>query len=224
MLKVMTRKRQIALSITAVIATGGLFFSIVYLSFNPQPVNVDSIISYWRSQDRVEHEFISLSEIPLNCQHAFIAIEDKNFYAHMGIDLNGMIRGFRGALTGEELGGSTIPQQLIKNYQAQIFNRTFIQKLTESIYAVRLNSYYSKDYILETYLNVIYLGDYTYGLEAAAQHYYDKSAKDLSLEECAYLAAMTQSPEVYKPTIDGELGKERQQWVVKLMKEQGYIN
>lgn len=220
----MYRNRKLFIAIGVILGFLLAAFSLLYFSFNPQAVNVGNIISHWREQGQVKHEFVPLNQIPTICQKAFIAIEDKNFYAHMGIDLTGMVRGIKGAFTGEDLGGSTIPQQLIKNYQAQIFNRTFAQKLIESIYAVRLNSYYSKDYILETYLNVIYLGDYSYGIEAASLHYFEKHVEDLSVEECAYLAAMTQSPETYKPSADFEAGKQRQQVVLSLMKEQGYIN
>jgi penicillin-binding protein 1A len=224
MLSSMSTNRKILLSSFTIIGFLVAAFALLYISFDPQPVNVDNIINHWKLQDRVDHEFVSLSEIPLFCQQAFIAIEDKNYYSHIGIDAAGMWRGVRGALTGEDLGGSTIPQQLIKNYTAQIYNRSLSQKITESIFAVRLDFYYSKEYILETYLNVIYLGDFNYGISAAAQDYFSKQVSELSVEECAYLAAITQRPEVYKPSTNLEAGQARQQLVLKLMKEQGYIN
>lgn len=220
----MTRKRRATLLITVIIGIGITIFSILYIAFNPQAVNVERIITYWKKQTQVEHSFVPISQIPPYCQQAFIAIEDKNFYAHIGIDLAGMIRGISGVFTGEDLGGSTIPQQLIKNYEGQIFNRSLVEKVTETIYAIRLNFYYPKEYILETYLNVIYLGDYNYGIEAAAHHYFDKHVEDLNVEECAYLAALPQAPEVYKPSADYEAGKARQQLVLRLMREQGYIS
>lgn len=224
MLSSMSTYRKILLSSFTIIGFLIAAFSLLYISFDPQGVNVDNIINHWRSQDKVNHEFIPGSEIPLFCKQAFIAIEDKNYYSHIGVDASGLWRGFRGAITGEELGGSTIPQQLVKNYQAQIFNRTLGQKFVETIFAVRLNSYFPKDYILETYLNVIYLGNYNYGIAAAARDYFNKSVQNLSVEECAYLAGMTQSPEVYKPSSSNEAGLARQQLVLKLMKNQGYLN
>ena len=160
---------------------------------------------------------------------AFIALEDKRFEKHGGVDWVRTVGGV--AASKFKQGGSTITQQLIKNLTGEN-GRTINRKYNEILSALNLEKYYDKPTILEAYLNTIYLGEGCYGVKTAAEKYFGKDVKDLNLAECACLASITQSPGVYDPlyhpvTYKGEKQtmslKERQEMCLRMMLEQGMI-
>ena len=143
---------------------------------------------------------VTLDKIPANLQNAFIAVEDNRFYEHNGIDPRGIFRAIYSNLTSGEVaeGGSTITQQLAKNaFLSQ--DRTFKRKIQEFFIALRLERQYTKEEILEMYLNQIYFGRGAYGVQAAAQTYFGKDVSQLDLSECAMLAGIPRSPNYYSP-------------------------
>lgn len=169
---------------------------------------------------------VKLDEIPKHVKDATIAIEDKDFYKHGGFSLTGITRAFLDTLTSRSIagGGSTLTQQLVKNALLS-GERTVTRKAKEFILAVQVERAYSKDEILEMYLNEIPYGGTAYGIEAAANLYFGKSAKDLNLAEAAYLAGLPQRPSVYSNYGSSpELGVERKKEVLRRMVEDGYID
>lgn len=164
--------------------------------------------------------------------HAFVAIEDERFYEHNGIDLQGIMRaGIKGITNGFNFteGGSTLTQQLIKNnvFPNFVNEETFFdrieRKLQEQYLALQIEKEMSKEEILEAYMNTINLGQGCLGVETAAQRYFNKSAADLSLSECAVIAAIAQTP-AYDPATYPEINAKRRQTVLGNMLDQGYIN
>lgn len=168
---------------------------------------------------------IAFSVIPDYVKKGTIAIEDKNFYHHHGLDSAGIIRAAFNTLTGKRLeGGSTLTQQLVKNSLLADPSRTITRKIKEAILALATEFTYTKDQILELYLNSAPYGGTVYGIEAAAQTYFGKSAKDLDLSESALLVGLPQSPTRYSPFgAKPELAVNRQQEVLRRMQEEGYI-
>lgn len=171
---------------------------------------------------------ISLSEMPPYCINAVIATEDENYWSHAGVDPVGIARAAWINLTGGEIiaGGSTITQQtarLLLLDPQQRAERTPRRKLREMVLAVRLQNQYSKDTVLELYLNQVYFGNLAYGIEGAAQAYFHKSAGDLSLAECAMLAGIIQNAVLHDPLTNLEGALERQSVALKLMVESGYL-
>lgn len=168
---------------------------------------------------------IKLENVPDVVKKATIAIEDKDFYKHQGFSLIGIIRSFVDSALSRRIegGGSTLTQQLVKN--ALLTNeRSLTRKLKEFILAVQVERVYSKDQILEMYLNEIPYGGTAYGIEAAANLYFGKSAKDLDLAESSLLAGLPQRPSIYSPYGPRpELAKTRQAEVLRRMREDGYI-
>lgn len=169
---------------------------------------------------------IMSKDIPNFVKQATIAIEDKNFYKHHGLDTVAIIRAAFNTLTGKRLeGGSTITQQLVKNSLLSDPSRTLTRKIKEAILALATEVYYDKDQILELYLNHAPYGGTVYGIETAAQTYFGKSAKDLDLAESALLAGLPQSPTRYSPFgAKPELSINRQHEVLRRMLEDGYIS
>jgi len=174
--------------------------------------------------DEKNQIFIPLSSVPKYMQKATIAIEDRNFYEHGAIDIKGMARAVVSIVFKKQLqGGSTLTQQLVKN-SLLTQERTIPRKIKEIILAFATEFIYSKNQILEMYLNQSPYGGTAWGIEAAAQRYFGKKAKDLNLEESALLAALPQSPTLYSPFGSRpELAKQRQIEVLKAMEEEGFI-
>lgn len=170
-------------------------------------------------------EPISIDKIPLILQQAIIAVEDKRYYDHTGVDAFGILRAaFRNVKKGGAAeGGSTITQQLAKN----VFlsgDKTLSRKLTEAAYAIKIESSYDKDKILEMYLNQIYFGEGQWGIQRAAKRYFGKAPIDLSLAESAMLAALPKAPSRYSPYRNKELALERRNLVLGLMRDEAYIS
>ncbi len=168
---------------------------------------------------------LNLNEIPEQVKQATIAIEDKDVYKHSGFDIMGMIRGLSRQFTrGRAQGGSTLTQQLVKNALLTP-ERTVRRKLREFVLAALVEMRYSKNTILETYLNQIPYGSTAYGIGSASELYFGKNAKDLDLAEAALLAGLTAAPTRYSPYgSHPQLAKERQEQVLRRMVEDGYIS
>ena len=176
--------------------------------------------------------YATIDEIPLHLQHAFVAIEDERFYEHNGIDLKGIIRaGIVGITSGHfSEGASTITQQLLKNNvftswtSESSMTDKFKRKLQEQYLAVQLEKKVSKDWILENYLNTINLGQNTLGVQAASRRYFNKNAADLTLSECAVIAAITQNPSRLNPISNPDKNAERREKVLTNMLKHEYIS
>jgi 1A family penicillin-binding protein len=166
----------------------------------------------------------NLVDIPLYLRQATISIEDKNFYSHPGFDILGILRGFsRIFTTGRAEGGSTLTQQLVKN-ALLTDDRTLPRKIKEFVLALEIEKKYTKDQILQMYLNEVPYGGTAWGVGAAAQTYFGKDVKDLNLVECAILAGMPQSPSTYSPySSTPKAYVQRTKDVLRRMKEDGYI-
>jgi len=173
----------------------------------------------------VKIQSVSLDQIPIHMRQAIVAVEDKRYFDHTGVDVIGIIRAaFRNAKEGGAAqGGSTITQQLAKN----VFltgEKTFTRKLTEAAYALKIESSYDKDQILEMYLNQIYFGEGQWGIQRAAKRYFGKDTKDLTLAEGALLAALPKAPSRYSPLKNKELALERRNLVLSLMRDEEFIS
>ncbi|MBO6215426.1 MAG: transglycosylase domain-containing protein, partial [Lachnospiraceae bacterium] len=178
-------------------------------------------------------EYVELAKIPLDLQHAFVAIEDARFYDHNGIDVRGIIRAVGvGIQNGFEFsqGASTITQQLLKNNYFTTWTSentrmdSIRRKIQEQYLAVQLEKITTKDEILENYLNTINLGQNTLGVQAAAERYFNKSVSELNLSESATIAAITQNPTKYNPITNPEDNADRRSKVLRDMLSQGYID
>lgn len=177
-------------------------------------------------------KYVTIDEIPEDLQHAFVAIEDARFYDHSGIDIKAIVRaGIRGITSGTfDQGGSTITQQLLKNTvlaETWASESSFIdkvqRKIQEQYLAIRLEEIHDKDWILENYLNAINLGQNTLGVSVASERYFGKNVSDLTLSECAVLAAITQNPSRFNPISNPEKNAERRDKVLSDMLEQEFI-
>ncbi|WP_317993250.1 penicillin-binding protein 1A [Bartonella gliris] len=171
--------------------------------------------------------YLPIQSIPKLLKEAFISAEDKNFYRHFGLDPEGLsralINNIRNIGSGKRPeGASTITQQVAKNFLLSS-DATLERKLKEAILAMRIEKTYSKDHILELYLNEIYLGHGTYGIAAASLTYFNKSVNDLTLEQCAYLAALPKGPANYDPFKNTQRAINRRNWVIDRMVANGYV-
>lgn len=172
---------------------------------------------------------IALTDIPVDLKNAYVAIEDERFYSHNGVDIKrtgGAILSYITHRGSSSYGGSTITQQLVKNLTGDTTD-SIARKIKEWWKAWLLETCFSKDEILEMYLNIIYVGPNMYGIETASQYYFNKSSKDLSLEECAFLAGINNSPNSYNPfgeKDNSEKIRKRTKTVLSKMLELNYIN
>lgn len=174
--------------------------------------------------------YVPLKSIPKRVSEAFVSAEDKNFYSNNGIDLYGIARAARQnfqVLMGKSgshsiAGGSTITQQVVKNFLLTP-EKSITRKAKEAILAFRITQVYTKDRILELYLNEIYLGKGSYGVAAAALNYFNKPLDQLTIEETAFLAAMPQAPGRSDPLLHYDRAKDRRDYVINRMMEDGYI-
>ncbi|TGD13167.1 penicillin-binding protein [Brevibacterium sp. S111] len=177
-------------------------------------------IGQYKVEDRKSVEFDEISE-PM--QKAAIAAEDTSFYENRGISIKGLSRAVVGVATNKYAGGgSTITQQYVKNFYLTN-EHSFDRKIKEMFISLKIDQQQSKDEILTNYLNTIYLGRRSYGVEVAAQNYFDKSAKDLDVSESALLAAMIQRPGAADPSDNPEAYEDRFDYVVKSMVDEGFI-
>jgi penicillin-binding protein 1A len=167
--------------------------------------------------------YLPIQAIPDRIKAAFLSAEDKNFYSHPGIDIQGIARAaLRYATGGPMQGGSTITQQVAKNFLLTN-EQTIDRKIKEAILSFRIEQAYPKDRILELYLNEIYFGLGAYGVAGAALTYFDKSVNELTVAEAAYLAALPKGPSNYHPFKHTKRAIERRNWVIDQMVENGYV-
>lgn len=184
--------------------------------------NGNLLYEFYAGQNRT---IVSLNTLPDYLKEATIAIEDQNFYSHPGFDIRGISRAIVANITNDTLqGGSTITQQLIKS-AILTPETTLTRKLKEAVLAVLAEREYTKDEILELYFNYIPYGGTAWGVEAAAQTYFGKSASEVTLSEAAFLAGLPKAPSVYSPYINSKAAWKKRQWeVLQAMVRDGYIN
>ncbi len=185
-----------------------------------------SLIAEYARERRI---FVPINTVPKRIIHAYLSAEDKRFYSHGGIDVQGIARAVYKLVEAKVKGidrraegASTITQQVAKNFLLTS-DRNIDRKIKEAILAIRIERTFSKDKILELYLNEIYLGIGSYGVAAASLNYFNKELKDLTIEEAAYLAALPKAPNNYHPFRHTERAKERRDWIIGQMYENGYI-
>ena len=171
--------------------------------------------------------FVPIEVVPKQLINAFLAAEDKNFYQHPGVDWMSVLRAvatnvMRIGQNHRPVGGSTITQQVAKNFLLTS-ERSIGRKMKEAILAFRIDKTYSKDRVLELYLNQINLGAGSYGVAAAALNYFNKSLDELSVAECAYLAALPKAPNNYHPVRNHDEALARRNWVIDRMAEEHFI-
>ena len=172
--------------------------------------------------------FVPVSSIPQSTINAFLSAEDKNFYGHPGIDIFGVIRAIftniRNYGKGRRpVGASTITQQVAQNFLLTK-EVSFVRKIREAIIAFRMERVFTKDEILELYLNQIYLGQGSYGIAEAANNYFGKSLDELKTEEAAFLAALPKAPNNYNPFRHYKSAITRRNYVIGRMVEDGHIS
>ena len=170
--------------------------------------------------------YISINDVPEYYTNAIIAVEDHRFKEHGAIDIISIGRAIVSNIQAKEFneGGSTITQQVAKNLYFISEDDVVSRKIAEIFVAIDLEKNYSKDDILEFYINTIYFGEGYYGIREASNGYYKKEPKDLNLYEATILAGVPNAPSVYAPTINPDLAKSRQGKVIRSMVEYGYLS
>ncbi len=238
---------KIFATILLILITTGLLFTCIFayyvktnlsqnldISLETMKVNLASTILYTDGNGQ-SHElaqlhgkenrvWVEFGNLPINMQHAAVAIEDKRFYEHKGVDWYRTVGAFSNMFLSmrNDFGGSTLTQQLIKNL-TQEDDITVQRKLLEIFRALEFEQMYTKEEIMEWYLNVIYLGESCNGVGTAARTYFDKDVWDLSLAECASIIGITNNPSKYDPYISRNNNKERAKLILSEMYDQGYI-
>ncbi|NEQ30679.1 MAG: hypothetical protein F6K04_06705 [Leptolyngbya sp. SIO4C5] len=174
--------------------------------------------------DEANREVVDLNDISPDLKRAVLAIEDSYFYTHKGINPSSVARALLANMQAGATveGGSTITMQLVKNLFLSP-DRTVSRKLAEAVLALRLEQIFDKNQILEMYLNQVYWGHNTYGVETAAQSYFNKSATELTLAESAMMAGLIQAPEEFSPFVDYQEAKRRQALVLSRMRQLQWI-
>ena len=219
------------LTIFAAIVLNAVFSSTKNVVFDKNKlISASSIVQFYDNNNNLiedetfKNKVVSINELPPYVLQAFISIEDKNFYKHSGLNYKRMVKSlinnFKAGYLKE--GASTISQQLIKNTHLSS-EKTINRKIKEIVLTKKLENTFSKDDILETYLNVIYFGNNSYGLEDASFTYFNKPSKDLKLEEAALLASMIKAPNKYSPINNPKLSLNRRNLVLKEMFKDGHI-
>lgn len=227
-------------SLVAVFCGLLLSFSGAYLYLSPALPSVESLrriqlqipLRIYSSDNKLIAEFgemrrspIRFADIPPEFIQALLSAEDDNFANHYGVDLSSLMRAATQLLKSGHIqsGGSTITMQVAKNFFLTS-ERSFSRKLTEILLALQIERELSKDEILELYVNKIYLGNRAYGIEAAAQVYYGKSIRDVSLAQMAMIAGLPKAPSRYNPLVNPVRSKERRDWILGRMYKLGKID
>jgi len=235
-------KMIIAVIITIAIIAGSFAIYIVK-TVKPYPIDLDNvkteltgtatltsqestqaILDLRNNKNRI---WVDLSDVPKNLTNAIISTEDKSFYLNNGVDFSRTFKAVVNAVLQYDDsigGGSTITQQVIKNIEGNINNRTYEIKLKEIVTAPYVAHQYSKDQIIETYINIITFGNGCYGVQAASRYYFGKNINELNLAQCATLACVLPSPnQLYDPYKNPENVHERRDFVLENMLNQGMI-
>ena len=225
----------LAASLAAAVVVGDLVWQAyrelpVLASLEPQPSESTSL--YDASGELItqlhgpEHRvLVSLEQVPEHVVNAFIAIEDHRFFSHMGVDFRGILRAAYVNLMGGTIieGASTITQQLARNAWLTM-ERTYVRKLHEAFLALQLERFYTKEEILEMYLNQIFFGHKAYGIQAASQVYFAKDVGELTVAEGALLAAVARGPQRYSPYMNPDAAKARRNLVLWAMAGHGFLD
>ncbi len=226
---------SLALILTVLLTATGVFgffmLSVAGMGDMPEITTPLTSTFYYRDGQVLATRFeqnrfeLSLEEMPVEVVQAVIAVEDRRFYRHFGIDLQGLLRALVRNVQERRVveGGSTITQQLARNLFLT-HDRTATRKLQEALLTIQLESKFTKEEILEKYLNTIYFGHAAYGVEAASRTYFDKPASDLSLAEAALLAGIPRGPAYYSPWLNFDAAKKRQALVLLTMVDAGFIS
>ncbi len=227
------KKLTVILFVLTFIFSSSTLVLILYLQAQPLPKTTITQTSFIYSNngeviddlhDGESREYVSLNIVPEHLVNATIAIEDRKFYQHMGIDIirigGAAIQNLK--YQAKVQGASTITQQLARGLYLSL-EKTWERKIKEAIFALQIELQYSKDDILEMYLNQTYYGHGAYGVQLAAKTFYDKDIAELSLAEASMLAGVPKGPTYYSPLVDFEKAKARQWQVLLAMTEEGYI-
>ncbi|MGZ6251132.1 MAG: transglycosylase domain-containing protein [Candidatus Chromulinivorax sp.] len=215
--------------------TGAIFFMLankcidfsVLENYSPGKPSIvlDDTGKEWARFALDKRKFVSLDQMSVNIKHAFLATEDRMFYEHYGLSIRGIVRSLLVNLSrGKKVqGASTITQQLVRLlfFDAK---KTFKRKIKEQLFALLVEFQFTKDQILETYLNHVYFGHGIYGVQAAAQRFWNKDAQDLSLDEAAVLAGLVRAPTYYSPINSPQNAQKRRNVVLRLMCNHGFID
>ncbi len=222
----------------AAILIAGLFIYVAFLL--PLPGSLTSPIDYPTTKiydrngellyevlnpDHGRKTYLTLDQIPQSFIDATLASEDAAFFQHHGVDISAIARAAFFNVLEQRItsGASTITQQLVRNLLGLNRERTLSEKLKEAAYAIRLNFHFSKDQVLEKYLNTVYYGSMSYGAQAAALNYFDRNLYDLDLAHHSFLAGLPQAPTRYNPYQNFKAAKKRQRYVLDQMINQGFI-
>lgn len=195
-----------------------IFSSLVWWRTNPVDTTMFMRWTYLSDFKPIQHQWRDYDEISDNFKHAIVAAEDAKFVDHHGFDWDGIEFALQRNLNKDKVvaGGSTISQQLAKNLF--FYNRrSFIRKGQETIATIMMERMWTKQRILETYMNSVEFGDHIYGIEAAAQHYYGRSAQSLSREQAAFLAAILPNPKYYQDHREDRKLNYRKSLILKYM-------
>jgi penicillin-binding protein 1A len=221
------------LALIALIIVGSFLYFVarlpdpILLALDDRPPNLTILASDGTvlAERGLRRGYVRLDRLPPYLPQAVIATEDRRFYNHLGVDPVGLVRaGMRNLIAGSVVqGGSTITQQLAKNLFLSP-DRTMARKLEEAMYAIWLERRFTKDEILELYLNRVYFGGGTYGVEAAARRYFGRSARSVTLTQAALLAGLLKAPSRYAPTRSVELATTRVDVVLNNMVEAGFLS
>ena len=217
-------KRLLLLILVIVIIVGSVVF---FNGYKLYKTTLDSLsLSNKISEIKNEDSYVSINEVPKDYINAIIAVEDHRFREHGAIDVIALLRATISNIQAKEFneGGSTITQQVAKNLYFISEDDVVSRKIAEALVAFDLEKDYSKDDILEFYMNTIYFGEGYYGIKEASNGYYKKEPKDMTLAESTMLAGVPNAPSVYAPTINPDLAKSRQGKVLRSMVEYGYIS
>lgn len=217
-------KRLLLFILIIIIIVGSVIFLNGYKLYKTTLSNLS--LSDKISEIKDEDSYVSIKDVPKNYVNAIIAVEDHRFREHGAIDVIALLRATVSNIQAKEFneGGSTITQQVAKNLYFINENDVVSRKIAEALVAFDLEKDYSKDDILEFYMNTIYFGEGYYGIKEASNGYYKKDPKDMNLDESTMLAGVPNAPSVYSPTINPDLAKSRQGKVLRSMVEYGYIS
>lgn len=232
--------RYLIAPMVVVSVLGVILASIIYFYYNAQIPSVDELkntqlqlpLRIYSNDDKLIAEFgqyrrrpVKYQDIPEDLRNAFIAIEDARFYQHNGVDFRGIARAVVSALKSRKVkqGASTITMQVARNFYLSN-KKTLDRKLREALLAIKIENELSKEEILELYLNKIFLGKRAYGVGSAAEIYYGKQVKELSLAQSAMIAGLPKAPSRYNPVINPTRAKQRRDYILKRMLELAYID
>ena len=228
MKKIIIIIKTILLSLFTIIIIMSSFYVYAFITPKTHINTNDSIVYYDKNNNNIfeyqDNEYVKLDEISEHVKNAIISIEDKNFYTHNGFDFLRILKAIMINITSGEIkqGASTISQQYIKNLYLT-FDKTWERKIEEAFLTIELETHYSKDEILEGYLNTIDFGAGNYGIKNASNYYFNKEPSELTLEEATLLVGIPKNPSYYNPITNIKAAKNRQKDVLDSMYKNKYI-